>query len=42
MAVPKNEAISAASFLEWIETQDERHELVEGRVIRMMVGAAKP
>lgn len=31
--------MSADRFLEWVETQDERYELVDGLVVRMMAGA---
>lgn len=39
MGIPEHEGISAAEFLDWVEMQSERYELVEGAPIRMMAGA---
>ncbi len=39
MGIPEHEGISAAEFLDWIERQSERYELVGGAPIRMMAGA---
>ena len=39
MGDPKHGLMSADEFLVWIETQTERHELVNGVPIRMMAGA---
>jgi Uma2 family endonuclease len=39
MGIPEHERISTDEFLDWIERQNERYELVEGVPIRMMAGA---
>jgi len=39
MGIPDHERISADEFLDWIERQNERYELVEGSPVRMMAGA---
>lgn len=39
MGIPEHEGVSAAEFLDWVERQSERYELVEGAPIRMMAGA---
>ncbi|MFN3548567.1 MAG: Uma2 family endonuclease [Mesorhizobium sp.] len=39
MGIPEHEGVSAAEFLDWVERQSERCELVEGAPIRMMAGA---
>ncbi|MBO0904100.1 Uma2 family endonuclease [Jiella sonneratiae] len=39
MAVPEHDFLSAGEFLQWMSTQQERFELVDGRIFRMMTGA---
>lgn len=39
MGAPEHELMSAERFLVWIESQDERYELADGIVVRMMTGA---
>nr|WP_255699791.1 Uma2 family endonuclease [Jiella avicenniae] len=39
MAVAKHEPMSADRFLAWIQIQEERYELADGLVVRMMAGA---
>ncbi|MBO0904445.1 Uma2 family endonuclease [Jiella sonneratiae] len=39
MAVAEHEPMSADRFLVWIEAQEERYELADGLVVRMMAGA---
>ncbi len=39
MGIPEHERQSAEAFLDWVEKQSERFELVEGVPIRMMAGA---
>lgn len=39
MTFQKHERISAAAFLDWAIAQEERFELVDGRIVRMMTGA---
>jgi Uma2 family endonuclease len=39
MGSPDIELMSADAFLEWVDSQNERHELVNGVCIRMMAGA---
>ncbi|WAP67327.1 Uma2 family endonuclease [Jiella pelagia] len=39
MAVAEHETMAADRFLTWIEAQEERYELADGVVVRMMAGA---
>ncbi len=39
MGIPEQEGLSADEFLDWIERQSDRYELVEGAPVRMMAGA---
>lgn len=39
MGIPEHEGMSATEFLDWIERQNERYELVEGAPVRMIAGA---
>ena len=39
MAVPRHDRVTADEFLRWVVGQSERFELVDGRIVRMMVGA---
>lgn len=39
MGIPEHEGMSHTEFLNWIERQNERYELVEGIPVRMMAGA---
>ena len=39
MGIPEHERQSAEAFLDWVEKQSERFELVEGVPIRLMAGA---
>lgn len=37
--LPEQEPVSADTFLRWIGTQEERFELADGRIVRLMAGA---
>ena len=39
MTIQKPERMSATAFLTWASAQEERFELVDGRIVRMMTGA---
>jgi len=39
VGIPEHERVPADEFLDWIERQSERYELVEGAPVRMMAGA---
>lgn len=39
MGVPDRTLMTADAFLDWVMTQDDAHELVDGRPVRMMTGA---
>ena len=39
MGIPKLGPMTADAFLDWIETQSERYELVDGYPVKMMTGA---
>ncbi|MBC8129772.1 MAG: Uma2 family endonuclease, partial [Rhizobiaceae bacterium] len=39
VANPEHERVSAPAFLRWVMTQQERFELVDGQIVRMMAGA---
>ena len=39
MLAPRPDPMSIEAFLDWVERQDNRHELVDGLPVRMMAGA---
>lgn len=39
MGLPHHQPISADAFLAWMGAQEDRFELVDGRIVRMMAGA---
>lgn len=39
MAIPEHERMASDVFLDWIEKQSEKYELVDGAPVRMMAGA---
>ncbi len=39
VAFPEQELVSAEQFLRWIRAEEDRFELVDGRIVRMMTGA---